>query len=232
LSIHNNVVHIAATLPVGGRDIQIEFGQTPGGNPESVFLKAGSVDGRISVFRTARSFAELLGDHPEDAAAYMIPLFEEFDLGVLYVGRDDAWRAFAARFKAEEKTRAAVLAILPKLNDDSAQIRDAAGADLAALGPGVVPILLSLDQGALPVQSRVSIRAILQPYVNNPNLKDPAFLTLCLAAGDPQIPALAKVELEKLGGKRLDFDPGASLADRQVAMVKHLAVLIVGVHTK
>jgi hypothetical protein len=174
----------------------------------------------------AESFAELCAKHPEEVKKYLEPIFQDLDLGgVFFVDLKDAQHALAADLPPDPKITAKVQALLPRLDDDSPDVRAAAEAELKALGDAGLAPVQAIDMSKQPVQTQITLKTFLGNAGvggGDSRLSKPDFLLLCLALDDKIIPALAKAKLEKLRGKPVDMDLAAPLDERRKVVRKML----------
>jgi len=188
---------------------------TPKGKPDPVVLKL-----------EAASFGDLCAKHPDEVTKYIEPIFRALDLGgIFFVEPEDARHVFAANARPDPVIVAKVQAILPRLDDDSSEVRKAAAAELAALGDAAVAPVKALDLSKQPRQTRSMLQTFLESAgtgAEDPRLSNPDFLLLCVALDDKQIPALAKARLEKLQGKPVDVDIAAPAEERRNVVRKML----------
>ena len=172
----------------------------------------------------AASFAELCAKHPEEVKKYVAPILQDMDLaGVFFVDLKDAQHVFAGHAPPDPAVTAKVQAILPRLDDESPEVRQAAARDLAALGDAGVAPVQAIDLSRLPLQTRSMLKTFLESAsVEDPRLLNEDFLLQCIALDDKQLPALAKARLEKLRGKPVDVDSAAPLEERRKVVLKML----------
>jgi hypothetical protein len=213
-------------LQTPGQQLMLTISTRP--DEGTVFLRVteGGPDTRPVADLTENSFAALWVRHPDQVRQYVMPLFQSLDLeGLFHVNAAQANRVLSPILKGLPDFKSQVEALLPRLNDDLVPVRAAALRELDDLGLAAVPIVSALDLKSQPLQTRVTLRGFLERMkdshaVADTRLENPDFLLLCLAVDDPQIPALAKKQLEKITGQPLDFDVNGSLADRQAAVEK------------
>jgi hypothetical protein len=174
----------------------------------------------------AASFGEMCVKHPDEVKKYIAPIFQELDLtGVFFVDLKDALHVFAAQLPPDPKITAQVQALLPRLDDDSPDVRGAAEAELKMLGDAGLAPVQAIDLSRQPMQTQITLKMFLinrGAGVDDPRLAKPDFLLLCLALDDKKIPALAKAKLEKLRGKPVDVDLAAPVEDRRKIVQKML----------
>jgi hypothetical protein len=174
----------------------------------------------------AESFVEMCAAHPEEVKKYVEPIFRDMGIGgVFFVELSDARHAFAADMPADEKVAAKFQAILPKLDDDSPEVRAAAEAELKAMGDTALAPARAIDLAKQPVQTQITLKTLLAAAgggLEDPRLGQADFLLLCLAVDDAKITALAKARLEKLQGKAVAVDVTAPLDERKKVVEKML----------
>ena len=174
----------------------------------------------------ADSFGQLCAKHPDEVKKYIEPLFHDLNLGgVFFVDPTDAQHAFSGLVPLDPKIVAKVQTLLPRLDDDSPEVRTAAEAELKALGDAGVAPVKAIDLTKQPHQTSVTLRNFLEAtgaVAEEPRLSNPDYLLLCLALDDKQIPALAKARLEKQRGKPVDVDLAAPVDERRKLVRKML----------
>jgi len=232
----SDVARDTDTNAADGVVLQDGPGLVPGANVEAaarvtlVVTKTdnamGPKDATVILKLEAASFAELCAKHPVEVGKYVEPLLRDLDLGgVFFVDLKDAQHAFAAKAPPDPAIVARVQAILPRLDDDAPDVRQAAARELAALGDAGVAPVQALDLSKLPLQTRSMLRNYLESAgaaTEDPRLSNAEFLLLCLALDDKEIPALAKARLEKLRGTPVDMDIGAPVEERRMLVRKML----------
>jgi hypothetical protein len=137
---------------------------------------------------TAGSFAELLRKHPGPAAQYLAPVFREFggqDAAVFGVDPAVAWQLFPDALDADEALASKVLDVVERMNSDDFAAREAAAAELDALGGPAVLVLGELDRSALSAEQNTRIDSFLAKYRQLAPaevaalLQDPEYLLRC-----------------------------------------------------
>ena len=174
----------------------------------------------------ASSFGEMCAKNPDEVRKYIEPIFRELDLdGVFFVNLQDAQHTFAATLPLDPKMVARVQALLPRLDDDSPDVRLVAETELKALGEAGVAPVKAIDLTKQPHQTSATLRNFLDATgatLEDVRLSNTDFLLLCLPLDDPQIPAVAKARLEKLQGKPVYVDPAALVDERRKLVQKIL----------
>jgi len=182
---------------------------------ESPGVKA---DIKILVKLEAASFGEMCAKHPEEVAKYIEPILRDLDLeGVFFVDPKDARHALAAQLPQDPAAVAKLKALLPKLDDDSPEVRQAAELELKGLGDAGVAPVKAIDLSKQPRQTRLTLGIFLASVgakSEDARLSNPDFLLLCMALEDKQIAGMAKAQLEKLRGKAVEVDLAAPAEER------------------
>ena len=142
---------------------------------------------------TAGSFAELLRKHPGPTAKYLAPVFRAFggqDAAVFGVDPAIAWQLFPDAVDADEALASKVLEMVDRLNSDDFAAREAAAAELDALGGPAVLVLGELDRTSLSAEQNTRIDSFLARYRQLSAeevaalLEEPEFLLRCFTYCD------------------------------------------------
>lgn len=186
-----------------------------------------STKGAVEEFRlSAGSFEELLRRHAAAAAKYLAPVFRDFgqDAAVFGVDARVAWQLFPDAVEVDEATASRVLAVLERFNAPEFAQREAAAAELDAIGGPAVRVIGELDREALTAEQNTRIDAFLADYRQLDAaevaglLEEPGFLLRCFTycEVEPARAAAARALAEILA-LPLDLDPAADLPARIAA---------------
>ena len=172
------------------------------------------LDGRYKLIfnKSAPNFRELEHQNPLEIRRYLAPLLYNLTGRYFFApGATDIYLAFD-QIKPSADVIEKVNAILPRLDDDLYEVREAAACELLGLGDAGVHAMLHLNRDNLTGEQSDRLDSILslQHRVNHLDfhklLSDPTFLIDCLAYEDPQVRALAATHLEKSLGRRIELD--------------------------
>ena len=176
---------------------------------------------------TAPSFADLLRKHGGPAAKYLAPVFRDLggqDAAVFGVDPHVAWQLFPDAVEPDEALASKVIALVERLNDGDFRHREAAAADLAALGGPAALVLREFDRAALTPEQNTRISAFLADFRQlDPGeaaalLADPEFLLRCFSYSEAEpIRAAAVRTLDGLVGPPVHLDPAADPRARLAA---------------
>jgi hypothetical protein len=175
----------------------------------------------------ASSLPKLQADHPDEVRQYLAPvLMRLVGKDLLRPGITDFYIAFTD-IPANPDVVKTVLALLPRLDADSSDQRDAASAELAQLGaPGILAVL-RLDRTTLTQEQKSRCDAFLeterQRTFDSPDdaRRDPSFLLDALSDDDLAVRAAAKNALQAVVGHPIDFDP-AQANDARIKAIQTL----------
>jgi hypothetical protein len=175
---------------------------------------------------TAPSLLDLQAQHPEVARIYLAPLLIRLTgTDVLRPGATDVYRAFP-EIPATPQAVQSVKALLPQLDVDSFEQREAASSELSRLGsPGILAVL-RLDQAMLTQEQKARCDAFLNTQrrreIEDPDKarRDPDFLLEVLNDDDLAVRAAAQKALASLLGHTIDFDAAQTSGQRQAALGK------------
>jgi hypothetical protein len=181
---------------------------------------------------SATSVLDLQAQHPEEVRKYLAPaLMRLAGKDLLGLGATDVYDAFT-NIPANPSVVQTVMSLLPRLDADSSDQRDAASAELARLGaPGILAVL-RLDRTTLTQEQKSRCDAFLNSErrrtFDNPDeaLHDSEFLLEALNDDNPAVRVAAKNALAAVVGHPIDFDP----AQANDARIKAIQTLRAQVH--
>jgi hypothetical protein len=162
---------------------------------------------------SAPTLDQLKAEHPREGRQYLSPILRNLTGGrtPLQPAPADVYRAFDS-IRPDPKVVKQIEDLLARLDSEVYSVRDAASRELAGLGPPVVLALLRRDMDDLSAEARnrverfIASRASLSPEEAIAARKDRAFLIDCLEDEDLAVRNGAKAALEKLIGRRVEFD--------------------------
>ena len=198
----------------GGRaatDTLLRFTQGPGGAAQLVVTD--NVAHKFAQAR-ARDLVELRAAHPQLVRQFLVPLLRQMTgHDPLLPGAADAYTVFE-ELAPDDRTAAALQALLPELGNPSFARREAASARLDALAPQSVCAALRTNRDELMPEVQLRLEALLAAHSHRA-IEDPAaargdvtFLADCLEfAGDDRVRWAAKVALERLTGRAIPLHP-------------------------
>ena len=171
---------------------------------------------------SASDLEDLRRKHPDESCRYLLPLLREMTgQPILRPGAGDVYRVFT-HIPADPNVTRQIDAILPGLAAADPAERDRATAALNALGrPGALAAMRYDEDRLLPEQrARLQALALRHATLGEEPAKaaaDVNFLVECLEDEDPGVRAGAKELLERVAGRKLDFDPAAAPERRAAA---------------
>jgi hypothetical protein len=208
-SVGENLLNLSAQSMYGittirqnatGVTIQaVEYGQW--GQPQKKLCSAQS-----------RSMLQFRVDHPEDFRMYVVPVLARFsDMSFLIPGPADVYSVFT-EIRPDETIVQRVALILPQLDADDPDDREAGSAKLRQLGVPAVIAALRWDDAELSAEQKSRLESFVDAYRRRSGA-DPAlrrrdlnFLIDSLEYNDPAVKAAARAELEKQTGQPIIFD--------------------------
>ena len=178
---------------------------------------SGIENGRFRQILTANApdLFRLRDEHPLEVTRHLAPILHKLTgRSLLRPGAGDVYRVFP-EIPADPTVTARIVALLPALMSDNPEQRDAATLALHAAGPDGALAAMRLDRDSLfpEQQNRLSTFLSLQTHmtIDDPAqaAKDPLFLIDCLEDDDESVRQAAKIALEKVIGRPIDFNPTA-----------------------
>lgn len=165
----------------------------------------------------ADSFAALRRGHPVEVNQYVRPLFRDLhqDAGVFAVDRHIAWQVLYDGWQAPPNIAGRVRPLLEQLNEDTYARRADADRQLRELGEDAALYLLSADGAAWSAEQKARVNAITAPYRQltaeqaRAMGNDADFLLDCLDTADAALKQAALARLQKLVGRKVEFDATA-----------------------
>jgi hypothetical protein len=172
-------------------------------------------------------FATLLRAHPVEAEKYIRPLLRDLGQGDL-AGVEDAVAAqvLAELMPADDVMRQQVTDMLPLLDDPDFRVRERTGESLKKLQMRGAMVLRKVDRKGLTPEQTRAVDVLLAAYSQLTPKEverlraDKSFLLDCLSSKDVAIRKAALVQLQKVVGQEVQFDPAALEEDRAAALVK------------
>ena len=173
----------------------------------------GQFTGTATTALKAPDLRQLRVDHPEVFRKYVQPLMAK--LGAERAGFPEAPEAaqiLAARLPADGAAETKVAAILPHLDADTREEREAASASLRELGWRGALAAQKVDLNKLAVEQRVRLRQFLAAYTHLDEKEaercrhDVDVLVDCLALDDAVLVKAAVAQLEEVTKKKVTVD--------------------------
>jgi hypothetical protein len=208
-----------------GNGIRLVYNQTPQG---SVFLWVNSTAGgqfRQIFHGRAASLLALKQAHPDEVRQYLQPLLRRLTgKDLLRPGPVEVYSVFTD-VPADAKAAQAVKDLLPQLEADSVDKREAASADLLKLGRAGVLAVLRLDWASLSQEQKARCQAFVKSFRQGDAevavealRQDPEFLLEAMQDDDLAVRTAAKSQFEKLLGHAVNYDVSATPEARSTAM--------------
>ena len=174
---------------------------------------------------TGPDFRSLRQSHWQEVNRYLRPALRELKLdGAFAADATVAWQVFAERWPGEPAAREQVMKLLPELDAESRQERDAAVEKLRSGGQGVALAILHMDRTGLSAEQNARLDMVLAPFQVLPaaqaaKLKeDPEFLLDCLYLRDEPVATAALDALRQVTRREIAVDLTADPAQRAGAI--------------
>lgn len=178
--------------------------------------------GRRIVDVTARTFAELQGNHPAEFRRHALPLLEGMQLrDFLVPGASDVYRVFTEIAPTPQVTKR-FLETVVLLGSNAADDRDLGERRLKEMGGEAVLAALRTDLSVLTPEERTRVESFVASHgrrrAEPAQLRqDPMFMIDCLEYEDPAVRAAALKALEELLNEDVPFDVDAPAEQRAAA---------------
>jgi hypothetical protein len=187
----------------------------------------------MKIEHKAADFVSLRRQFPGDVANYLEPIFRELhaDGAVFGPDRKLAWEVFVDQATPDPKAAERVKQIVTRMDSDDVHERDAAAAELAAMGESAAVSLLHMDRSIWSPEQQSRIDSFLSPFkpVSDDDVKrlrdDPNFLLDCLYDTDDFVVGCALERLRQITGKAVAFDPSLRDGARRDAVNKLRAAI-------
>jgi hypothetical protein len=192
---------VQATLIESGKALSVIVVLSPR-FVELAVTPAGEAGG-ASVMARSASARDMLRETPHAARKYLIPLLRLLSGGEnpLRPGAADVYRAFDV--PPDPAALAAVNRLLPRLAAPDAAERDAASAELAALGRRAVRAAMAVDAEAVHPEAAARLRAVIDATAHDPRppadlRADLTFVIDATTDPDPVVAREAKLLLAEM----------------------------------
>jgi hypothetical protein len=181
----------------------------------------------------ADNIEDLRRRYPNETTKYLDPIFRQLRMNG-FLSRVDprlAWQVFADVYQPSEKVQSDLRTIIPKLDAESFQDREAASRELEKLGEPAALALMKTQRTGLSEEQRGRIDAFVAKFRPIPveqagaYRRDPDFLLDCLFAEDQGIRERALDQLRRVTGKSIEFDLNADEDHRLAAIAKLRAAI-------
>jgi hypothetical protein len=216
----------------GGQLAKLEITQTEEGIRYSWWVPGRQESTELEQTGRVARLSELRQTHPAFVQEVLSPALRR--LGVrAFLRRHpvaEVYGVFPA-IRPDDRVARQVDDLLPRMAAARASQREAASAELDALGRPAILAVLRLDRGRLSPEQNTRLETFLDrmgergppTWAVTPRdpLRDVEFLLDCLDDDDPAVRAAAKAALEAALGRRVDFDP-ALTGDARAAAVGRL----------
>ena len=150
---------------------------------------------------------------------YVLPVLARFsDLSFLVPGPTDVYSVFV-EIPPDPTVVPLVAQILPQLDSDDPDVREAGSAKLRQLGVAGMLAALRWDQTALSEEQKARLDSFVEEFRRRgpgepaARRRDIGFLIDSLEYSDPAVRAAAKAELERQAGHAISFDPALTGAE-------------------
>jgi hypothetical protein len=208
---------------IGGH--YIDFRQWQGG----VYLGRWFLNPRMGMqmkfTAQAQTLLALKQDHPNEVRQFLEPVLRRLTgKNLLRPGAADLYSVFSD-IPADAKITKEVMDLLPALDADAIEKRQAASVDLAKLGGGGVLAVLRMDMTPLSEEQKARCRAFVNAYRRSgvdddaDHLRhDPFFLLDAMEDDDAAVRTEARNQLQNVLGHGVNFDVLADQEARLKAM--------------
>lgn len=180
----------------------------------------------INVQLEADNFTQLREKFPDETTQYLQPIFRDLgqELSLFSPSAERAWQVLADTVELDAVKVAEIETLVTQLGAKNFRDRDKASQSLLALGRPAAIYLLRRQNETLNAEQQSRIQAIIAPYSQLQTEEadrlrhDPQFLLECLTSEDADLRRIAKMELEKVLKRTVDFDLNANPPARHKAV--------------
>lgn len=218
----NRILGLACQRPGDGRAGQVRLSLNEYG---PAFANGGA--GPPANLQLAEAdFDAFARTYPRETDAYVRPLLRQ--LGQEAALAPDplmAWQVLGYPDAPDPRTARAVEALLPRLDDPDYRRRDAALAELMAMGRPASAVLLRMDRAGFSVERNLRLDRALAPFsrLAGPEIRrmrsDKSFLLDCLMSPEGSVRSAGLARLRHLTGGEVAFDTSAADAARGAAVL-------------
>ena len=218
----NRILRLTCQRPAGGNAGTVQLHVNEYG---AVFANGGA--GPPANLNLAEpDFATLARAYPRETDAYVRPLLRQ--LGQEAALAPDplvAWQVLGYPDAPDPKIARGVEALLPRLDDPDYRRRDAALAELMAMGRPASAVVLRMGRDGFSAERNLRIDRALAPFSRlGPDdvfrrRSDKSFLLDCLLSPEASVRSAAHARLRELTGAEVAFDPAADAASREGAVL-------------
>jgi hypothetical protein len=236
-----------AQTPVGYSSVTLsqgnvwdEWGQAPRSD-QAIVLSVQNSDrnGQGGIVQyTGADLPALRRQHPKEVTEHLRPLLRQLHLeSVLAVDALTAWQAFADELKPDAQVQAEVHELLPALDSDQFQEREAALGKLQGKGKAMALAVAHMDRSGLTDQQNTLLDTAVAPFRPQraselAKMKNDAdFLLDCLYAEDEAVREVALEKLRSKLGREVEFDLKGDF-DKRSAMIDAIRLGGAGPATK
>ncbi len=167
---------------------------------------------RTTFIASAPTLRQLQAEHPHEVRQYLNPMLRGLTSRLLLrPGAADIYRVFDT-IPPDPAAAKRLDDLLIRLESDDYPVRDKASRELGAIGAPAVLAVMRRDLSDLSAEAKNRLNVFLANHSNmlldDPRapLKDGQFLLDCLDDANPAVRAAAKIALEKLIAKPIEFD--------------------------
>ena len=173
----------------------------------------------------AKTLALLKESNPNEVRRFLQPVLKRLiGTDLLRSGPAELYSVFS-EIPADAKAVQAVKDLLPQLDADAYEKRQAASVELAKLGPPGVLAVLRMDLAAMSEEQKARCRAFVNSYRQSDGendwdqkRKEPYFLLDAMEDDDAAVRSAAKNQLQKVLGHEVNVDVLAAADVRSKAM--------------
>jgi hypothetical protein len=196
------------------------------GQPDGAAVTLRVQDHGQNLVFAAQTINELRHEHPNEFEHYLRPMFHQFHQEHTVFWMDDRidWQALADEYQPGADLKSHVAAILAQLNSADFPQRQQAQKSLESLGQRAALVLHAADRHAWTPEQSTRVDAFLAEYFTLSDAqsaqmgRDPDFLLDCLTNDDLELRAAALNRLQRVLGKKIEYNLDQSPAQRAAAI--------------
>ena len=219
------------SAPIRSGDLTIEKAEQTSHSFRRVFYMQNAGMARLLIFANdalaaqnlqsfnfmEKDFSTLRRRHPREVQQWLRPVFHWIQQDSIFApDLNEAWQVLEHDWPVSDRTRHAVLDLLPKLNDEKSSVRNHAADDLAALSREGASAMVRLNRQKLSLEQNVRLDEVIARFNRMPGDAakrlggDSDFLLDCQYCADAMVRDLAAKRLSQVLGHSLILDPNAT----------------------
>jgi hypothetical protein len=236
LQIVNNITHLQVVQDIESVDHGVNRFESisllesmDGSDAPPVTLRVQVIQGtqpELSLVLSAPTLPDLRREHPYEFEKYLRPLFRQFgqDEAIFAVENRIAWQVMSDDWRAPPGLAERLKSLVAQLNSSEFAQRQSAQESLRRIGEPAALMLRSADRRGWTAEQNSRVNKLLAEFfpLSDDQAKklgqDINFLLDCLTSDDPALRAATLAHLDRLLGRKIEFNLDRPPDDRLTAV--------------